>query len=256
MEVHHHSHLASGETHHGKRKWTEHFWEFFMLFLAVTLGFFVENQREHYVEHQREKQFITSMVKELQSDTYYVPWVLNDTIRKLALDTLVDLIYSGNINTIDIRKCYFLKRVYASSIRTMSSLSKSTLTQLKSGGNMRLIRNRNVVDSLNKLDNFITTTEDYLATLTRISYSNSEFATQIFNEGYFRENGKNMGAAYIINRLSEPKFMTDDYRLLIEYANRLSNQVSALNNYFNWLKFYQKYCYDLIPYLKKEYHLK
>jgi len=41
MEVHAHSHTE-------RKKWTHYFWEFFMLFLAVTLGFLVENQREHY----------------------------------------------------------------------------------------------------------------------------------------------------------------------------------------------------------------
>ena len=48
MEVHHHAHTA-------RKKWTHYFWEFFMLFLAVTLGFFVENKREHYIEHQRAR---------------------------------------------------------------------------------------------------------------------------------------------------------------------------------------------------------
>ena len=35
MEVHSHTHTP-------RKKWTHYFWEFFMLFLAVTLGFFVE----------------------------------------------------------------------------------------------------------------------------------------------------------------------------------------------------------------------
>ena len=48
MEVHTHTHTA-------RKKWTHYFWEFLMLFLAVTLGFFVENQREHLIEHGREK---------------------------------------------------------------------------------------------------------------------------------------------------------------------------------------------------------
>ena len=57
MEVHAHTHTE-------RKKWTHYFWEFFMLFLAVTLGFLVENQREHYVEHRREKQYMQSMVEE------------------------------------------------------------------------------------------------------------------------------------------------------------------------------------------------
>ena len=62
MEVHQHTHTP-------RKKWTHYLWEFLMLFLAVTLGFFVENQREHYIEHKREKQFISTMVEDLKSDT-------------------------------------------------------------------------------------------------------------------------------------------------------------------------------------------
>ena len=49
MEVHKHPHHI---TH--KKKWGEYLLEFFMLFLAVFLGFVAENFREHQVEHQRE----------------------------------------------------------------------------------------------------------------------------------------------------------------------------------------------------------
>src|SRR6266576_3063364 len=69
MEVHAHSHTADPDSHRGKKKWHHYFWEFLMLFFAVTLGFFVENQREHMAEHQREKQFMQSMLEDLKSDT-------------------------------------------------------------------------------------------------------------------------------------------------------------------------------------------
>src|SRR5204862_7253863 len=62
MEVHHHSH-SSG------KKWSHYFWEFFMLFLAVSAGFLVENQREHYVEHQRAKRYAANLYDELKKDT-------------------------------------------------------------------------------------------------------------------------------------------------------------------------------------------
>src|SRR5262245_32014682 len=69
MEVHHHSHLASGETHTARKKWTHYFWEFLMLFLAVFCGFLAENFREHQVEHKREKTFIGSFIEDLKMDT-------------------------------------------------------------------------------------------------------------------------------------------------------------------------------------------
>ena len=62
MEVHAHSHTA-------RKKWTHYFWEFLMLFLAVFAGFLAENQREHLVEHKREKEYMQSLIEDLQTDT-------------------------------------------------------------------------------------------------------------------------------------------------------------------------------------------
>jgi hypothetical protein len=57
MEVHAHTHSAPTSGGAARKKWTHYFWKFLMLFPAVTLGFFVENQREHYIEHQRARIF-------------------------------------------------------------------------------------------------------------------------------------------------------------------------------------------------------
>src|SRR5438309_5974112 len=64
MEVHKHPHHV---TH--KKKWTEYLLEFFMLFLAVFLGFIAENIREQVVDHEKEKQYMESLVTDLSSDT-------------------------------------------------------------------------------------------------------------------------------------------------------------------------------------------
>jgi len=60
MESHaHHLHKAPL---HG---WKHYLYEFFMLFLAVTLGFFVENQREHYVDRKKEIVYVNGILKDL-----------------------------------------------------------------------------------------------------------------------------------------------------------------------------------------------
>src|SRR4051812_5156869 len=63
MEVHKHPHHV---TH--KKKWIEYLLEFFMLFLAVFLGFVAENIREHQVEKDRELEFIQSLTTDLGDD--------------------------------------------------------------------------------------------------------------------------------------------------------------------------------------------
>ncbi len=66
MEVHKHPHHV---TH--KKKWGEYLLEFLMLFLAVFLGFIAENQREHIVEHQREKKFARRLLSDLRQDSLF-----------------------------------------------------------------------------------------------------------------------------------------------------------------------------------------
>src|SRR3984893_7636178 len=85
MEVHKHPHHV---TH--KKKWTEYLLEFFMLFLAVFLGFVAENVREHRVEKEREKQYIESLIADLKTDQI----VLSENIKSvksgiLMMDSLI-----------------------------------------------------------------------------------------------------------------------------------------------------------------------
>src|SRR5215831_19439439 len=64
MEVHKHPHHV---TH--KKKWKEYLLEFFMLFLAVFLGFVAENIREEAGDNHRERQYMQSLVSDLSADT-------------------------------------------------------------------------------------------------------------------------------------------------------------------------------------------
>ena len=90
MEVHHHAHLASGETHTSRKKWTHYFWEFLMLFLAVFCGFMAENLREHQIEHQRAKQFARSLLSDIKSDTAALNTAIDFGNKKVkAVDDLI-----------------------------------------------------------------------------------------------------------------------------------------------------------------------
>ena len=88
MEVHHHAHTA-------RKKWTHYFWEFLMLFLAVFCGFLAENQREHMIEHQREKKFIYSLASDLEANISRLTHIiqLRDE-RALMLDSFSRLVNS------------------------------------------------------------------------------------------------------------------------------------------------------------------
>jgi hypothetical protein len=225
-----------------------------MLFLAVFCGFLAEYQLEHRIEKDREKQFINSMVKEIQADTAQLHMIMRDSVRKYSLDTLIRILYTENVKTTDTRYAYYLYRKNVHLVAIMN-FSNNTLTQLKNGGNMRLIRNRNIVDSLNKMDNWISTInrelENYLDAMRRTM----AFGAKIFNQGYFRKSGEYTGPEYVLSRPDPPIFMTKDTNVLIEFANLLSLQTTILFSYNNKLNNYYRLALRLILYLKKEYNL-
>ena len=100
MEVHAHSSTE-------RKKWTHYLWEFLMLFLAVTLGFFVENKREHYVEHKRAKDFAGLLVDDLQTDIVELnraDRILNKIIT--AGDSLAFLLNAPDIKKVPGGKLY------------------------------------------------------------------------------------------------------------------------------------------------------
>ena len=61
MEVHH--------PHHPPKSLKDYASEFIVIFVALTLGFLVENQREHYIEGLREKELAKSLLKDLAADS-------------------------------------------------------------------------------------------------------------------------------------------------------------------------------------------
>src|ERR1700760_1618752 len=85
MEVHHHP-----DIHHKKKAWKEYLLEFFMIFLAVTLGFFAETIREKISESHREKDYMIGLINNIQSDTANLRGLINRNDQELkGLDSLL-----------------------------------------------------------------------------------------------------------------------------------------------------------------------
>ncbi|HEV8273296.1 MAG TPA: hypothetical protein VGQ04_18410 [Chitinophagaceae bacterium] len=141
MEVHAHSHLASGETHTERKKWTHYFWEFLMLFLAVFCGFLAENQREHYIEKKRAKEYAVSLLMDLKVDTFIINNIIkNRTFREQRLSTLMDelekkLADQQDTVLFDIGMTELARRSYP-------ILRTGTYEQVKNSGSLRYFANR------------------------------------------------------------------------------------------------------------------
>ena len=118
-----------------------------MLFLAVTLGFFVENQREHYIEHQREKQYIRSLIADLKVDNQALDTHIDNITRQLSMmDSMIVLLNNPDLIVKNSGQLYYLGRV-SPRFGTLS-INNRTFEQLKNSGNFRLIRNLNTSDKI------------------------------------------------------------------------------------------------------------
>ena len=141
MEVHAHTHTP-------RKKWTHYFWEFIMLFLAVFCGFLAENQREHMIEHQREKKFIRSLISDLSADTTRLGTIIHLRNERLVLlDSFMILLNKPNAEAYG-RTIYYFNSYATRGVAFRFTPADGTMQQLKNGGNLRLIRKASISDSI------------------------------------------------------------------------------------------------------------
>ncbi len=141
MEVHKHPHDV---TH--KKKWGEYLLEFLMLFLAVFLGFVAENIREDFVEKHREKQYMISLIRDLQNDMKGADNAILIKSNKNELADSIFLLFEKEDYQHNSADLYYAGRRFA--FRTFFYPNDGTVEQLKNAGGLRLIKKNNVVDSI------------------------------------------------------------------------------------------------------------
>ena len=246
MEVHH------PHSHHGPKKWKEHFLEFFMLFLAVTLGFFAEKQREHYVENHREIQYMESMVEDLKNDTIEFNKVTRGNKRLVnKIDTALNIFYNEQWNDSILKKLYIVNLSYLGG--NLVYLSERTSSQLKNAGGMRLIRNQNITDQIAEYWHLAEYGKAYGEVYEELKIRAREQSYIIFNQKYYNNITAGALGTTVDNGV---KLMTTDKNILAEFANRLSHIRNATEKVQSVIVEKQKNAATkLLLDIKKEYHI-
>lgn len=248
MEVHHHAHTS-------RRKWTHYFWEFLMLFLAVFCGFLAEYQLEHVIENQREEKYTVSMLEDLMKDTTELKAVILfwETYNR-RIDTVRNEIEkeSSERNPLLLYQC-------AAKLQNNNTFSyhDRTIKQLKNSGNFRIIRKKNVTDSLVEYDGLIENTiSNIQESYNKLSDQRRELQDQLFNSKFYR-------FAYNLNFDSaakqEPKIIVmikGKEEVLFQYYNQLENLHWLNRARVRFQKELLQKAINLIGLIKKEYHLK
>lgn len=121
-----------------------------MLFLAVFAGFLAENEREHFIENNRERQYIASLIDDLKLDSSVLDRDISYRLTTEArFDTLIPLLKSANPNSSGAH-IYYLARL--GSRKNHWSYNDRTIQQLRNSGNFRLIRYTDVSYSILQYD--------------------------------------------------------------------------------------------------------
>jgi hypothetical protein len=136
MEVHHHSHKP--------KKWKEYLTEFFMLFLAVSMGFIAENLREKHIEDERSEELMHAFVTDVKENQKQLDSLITNNIRLGAYyDSMtfengfgkkkIDLITLAD--QLDLWMYRFLNK-------------KTIFEQMKSSGALRYIQDKEILKSM------------------------------------------------------------------------------------------------------------
>ena len=246
MEVHHHAHTA-------RKKWTHYLWEFLMLFLAVFCGFLAENQREHYIEHLREKQYMRSLLEDLQTDTATIKRIYNRALTQIVfLDSLIEVGDHIPVKGDEINKLYFLqgKTTRFLNIR----FEDGTSSQLKNAGGMRLIREEEVAKAIREYWGHIETLYRVRDRLELAGENIADLSSRIFYTGNFILSGDPLDP--VIGIKPGAKFIYDDQRSIAEYINRIATKALRTRIYLTELEEGLKSANTLMQIIKEEYHLK
>ena len=252
MEVHKHPHNV---TH--KKKWGEYLLEFFMLFLAVFLGFVAENIRENIGNREIEKKNIESFVKNLREDS--LDLVQSIDVNEKRFQYLDSLLYLKNSNVAnDIFQKQFIYYMLKLGYLDYFISNQSTFEQMQSSGTLRLISRPNVLDSILK----------YETSFKQIRHQED------ICSAWWNKSIEQVSAIIDLTSLAQLPGNKLWYMTQIDLASiplpKISKDMPALQTYYNWrvnerisLGYYIQDLHDqlsyariLIPFLKKEYHLK
>ena len=133
-----------------KRNWNSYIKEFLMLFLAISLGFFVENQRESYVENKSAAVLAKSMLEDLKQDKTALEEAIRFAKEKdLAIQNFLHMLHTPAESWDTLA---FYKSMTAVFTTFPFSPTDGTYSQMKSSGTLRFF-NQMLVNKMNAYDN-------------------------------------------------------------------------------------------------------
>jgi hypothetical protein len=254
MEVHHH---PIAERKHFK----EYLLEFFMIFLAVSMGFFAESLREHIGDKGKEREYLSSLVAELKNDTAQY----TKTVKKIFyLRPILDSLFKNVHNARNFH--YVLMGKWNTPInetRVPYLPTMPTIQQLTSSGNFRLIESKTVLNMILEYQAFIqgrmkTEAESITAATERIYAFEDDLCDETAFNDKTDNNMQDKAAQYDMEHgaVYDMSIVVKDSVTLNRFANSFTNYKSRNWGYYTIINEARQKAADLIGQINQEYDLK
>lgn len=225
-----------------------------MLFLAVFCGFLAEYQLEHLIEHNREKQYMKTLVDDLNKDTVSLEESIQfwsrlaeniDSTRPLLRSTVTEenreMIYGMVALLIDFNDFIYSDR---------------TIEQLRNSGNFRLIRKNNIADSLISYDSFIRVQlKEQESTLLKLLLNLLSLQNELFDSDLVQAKFQELKKDPSFIRRDSNYPIVNHPEKLFKYYNDLFTYRVGIRYLINSEKGLKDWASKLLGLVKKEYHL-
>lgn len=233
-----------------------YFFQFFMLFLAITAGFFAENLREDFGERKQSREYAKSMVDDLVRDTSNIQYHISRL--KAAVNRITDLsnyVRDKKVNQINNLDLFRLTLI---TWNPPFRWSRATLEQIKSSGSLRYFTNDSIVFYISQYDavtlhldqDNLEDQQKYLQAMEKkshvvdLNYSEDFLVHLRLNPDSLMQTSlyldMNSTKQLLTNDMNEVKLMVNAYLIVKDYSksriHELSNLVHDQNRLIQLLK--------------------
>lgn len=209
-----------------KKEFREYFLEFFMLFAAVTLGFFAENIREYYGEREMEEKFIEVVIEDINTDINSLKGIIKSQEKRILYeDSLIHLLAMRDFS--NMNNLYYYARV--TSLRNFFQPSINGFQQLKNAGGLKMIEQHDVIKKIQHYENEILKLVELQSISDGLLNVYRDKMATIFDGRIFKEMFINPNALDIYQKFQKP----NGNPTLIENSEKDLNELLIRAIYIN-----------------------
>jgi hypothetical protein len=214
-----------------RKTWRDYVFEFTLPFLAVMAAFLLNTERENYVERNLEKQYIKSIISDINDDAKLIDEQITfHKMRIQQMDSLMEMLENSN-QIKDFDKLYYLDKLATRNVTFANN--EGTFEQMKNSASFRLIHNQEAANGI--IDYYLKIKTINLVEEREKSDQDSykRIAVQVFDPFASKNLGrkeKNIHSEKVILNISQDKLLLRQLGGYIQYLSTSRNRLIFLKD--------------------------